>query len=117
MRSGSAPGYIQYLEESAAAPRTRFLLRLADALETTVTELVGGTADLPPGLRKAGRDPERAVDRRHPGRSHRPSDQPAPESAAVLSTPGRLTPFVSRGRRSAPARRRFGMRRRKQSLP
>ncbi|GGK23331.1 hypothetical protein GCM10011583_64080 [Streptomyces camponoticapitis] len=58
VRSGSAPGYIQYLEERAAAPGTGFLLRLADALETTVTELVGGTADLPPGLGEAGRDPE-----------------------------------------------------------
>ncbi|MET4926031.1 pyridoxamine 5'-phosphate oxidase family protein [Streptomyces sp. PSRA5] len=58
VRAGSAPGYIQYLEERAAAPGTGFLLRLADALETTVTELVGGTADLPPGLGAAGRDPE-----------------------------------------------------------
>ncbi|MFE3249862.1 helix-turn-helix domain-containing protein [Streptomyces sp. NPDC059209] len=58
VRAGSAPGYIQYLEEWAAAPGTGFLLRLADALETTVTELVGGSADLPPGLGAAGLDPE-----------------------------------------------------------
>lgn len=58
VRAGSAPGYIQYLEEWAAAPGTGFLLRLADALETTVPELVGGTADLPPGLGAAGNDPE-----------------------------------------------------------
>ncbi|MFD9868042.1 helix-turn-helix domain-containing protein [Streptomyces niveus] len=58
LRAGSAPGYIQYLEEWAAAPGTGFLLRLADALETTVTELVGGTADFPPGPGAAGNDPE-----------------------------------------------------------
>ncbi|GAA2511850.1 helix-turn-helix domain-containing protein [Streptomyces gobitricini] len=49
VRSGSAPGYIQYLEEQPATPGIGFLLRLADALETTITELAGGTADLPPG--------------------------------------------------------------------
>ncbi|ORT55756.1 pyridoxamine 5'-phosphate oxidase family protein [Streptomyces sp. CB03238] len=49
VRAGSAPGYIQYLEEQTATPGIGFLLRLADALETSVMELTGGTADLPPG--------------------------------------------------------------------
>ncbi|WP_052411486.1 helix-turn-helix domain-containing protein [Streptomyces sp. NRRL S-118] len=49
LRSGSAPGYIQYLEEQPATPGIGFLLRLADALETSVIELEGGTVDLPPG--------------------------------------------------------------------
>ncbi|MDN3293831.1 pyridoxamine 5'-phosphate oxidase family protein [Streptomyces ficellus] len=49
VRAGSAPGYIQYLEEQPATPGIGFLLRLADALETSVMELTGGTADLPPG--------------------------------------------------------------------
>ncbi|MFJ5114509.1 helix-turn-helix domain-containing protein [Streptomyces sp. NPDC088551] len=58
VRAGSAPGYIQYLEEHSASPGTGFLLRLADALETTVTELTGATTDLPPGLGAAGYHPE-----------------------------------------------------------
>ncbi|MEE1754666.1 helix-turn-helix domain-containing protein [Streptomyces sp. SP18CS02] len=49
LRAGSAPGYIQYLEERTATPGMGFMLRLADALETTVAALTGGTADLPPG--------------------------------------------------------------------
>ncbi|MEV7085489.1 pyridoxamine 5'-phosphate oxidase family protein [Streptomyces sp. NPDC093085] len=56
-RAGSAPGYLQYLEERSAAPGIGFLLRLADALETTVAELIGGTADLPPGVGEAARCP------------------------------------------------------------
>ncbi|MFE2747065.1 helix-turn-helix domain-containing protein [Streptomyces scopuliridis] len=54
VRSGSAPGYIQYLEEHSASPGIGFLLRLADALETSVTELTGATTDLPPGIGAAG---------------------------------------------------------------
>ncbi|MEU7283514.1 pyridoxamine 5'-phosphate oxidase family protein [Streptomyces sp. NPDC045431] len=50
LRAGSAPGYIQYLEEQPATPGIGFLLRLADALETSVIELEGGTTDLPPGF-------------------------------------------------------------------
>ncbi|MET9803890.1 pyridoxamine 5'-phosphate oxidase family protein [Streptomyces sp. NPDC006368] len=49
LRAGSAPGYIQYLEEQPATPGIGFLLRLADALETSVMELEGGTVELPPG--------------------------------------------------------------------
>ncbi|MFV0127106.1 pyridoxamine 5'-phosphate oxidase family protein [Streptomyces sp. HMX112] len=59
VRAGSAPGYIQYLEEQTATPGIGFLLRLADALETTVAELTGGTADLPPGSGRAAHHPER----------------------------------------------------------
>ncbi|MFJ9031827.1 helix-turn-helix domain-containing protein [Streptomyces sp. NPDC102274] len=58
VRAGSAPGYIQYLEEHSAAPGTGFLLRLADALETSVPELTGATTDLPPGIGAAGYHPE-----------------------------------------------------------
>ncbi|GHJ42313.1 pyridoxamine 5'-phosphate oxidase family protein [Streptomyces sp. TS71-3] len=54
-RSGSAPGYIQYMEEHTSTPSMGFLLRLADALQTTVDELTGGTTDLPPGLGRAAR--------------------------------------------------------------
>ncbi|MFG2331120.1 helix-turn-helix domain-containing protein [Streptomyces sp. NPDC048604] len=43
LRAGSAPGYIQYLEEQPATPGVAFLLRLADALETTVPVLTGAT--------------------------------------------------------------------------
>ncbi|MFJ8074458.1 helix-turn-helix domain-containing protein [Streptomyces sp. NPDC096176] len=58
LRAGSAPGYIEYLEEKTATPGMGFLLRLADALETTVTTLTGGGADLPPGIGRAGDHPE-----------------------------------------------------------
>ncbi|MFF8289819.1 helix-turn-helix domain-containing protein [Streptomyces sp. NPDC016309] len=58
VRAGSAPGYIQYLEEQPATPGIGFLLRLADALETSVVELTGGTADLPPGVGHAPLHPE-----------------------------------------------------------
>lgn len=50
LRAGSAPGYIQYLEEQPVTPGIGFLLRLADALETTVVELTGGGMGLPPGV-------------------------------------------------------------------
>ncbi|UYQ60348.1 helix-turn-helix domain-containing protein [Streptomyces peucetius] len=58
LRAGSAPGYIEYIEEKTATPGMGFLLRLADALETTVTELTGGGAELPPGVGMAGDRPE-----------------------------------------------------------
>ncbi|CAL9344628.1 MULTISPECIES: pyridoxamine 5'-phosphate oxidase family protein [unclassified Streptomyces] len=58
LRAGSAPGYIEYLEEQAAVPGMGFLLRLADALETTVGALAGGDADLPPGVGHAAYHPE-----------------------------------------------------------
>ncbi len=53
-RAGSAPGYLQYVEEQQSTPGIGFLLRLAEALETTVAELTGCTAELPPGLGRAG---------------------------------------------------------------
>ncbi|AGK75410.1 helix-turn-helix domain-containing protein [Streptomyces microflavus] len=56
LRAGAAPGYIEYVEEQSATPGISFLLRLADALETTVHELTGGTVDLPGGLGRAARE-------------------------------------------------------------
>jgi nitroimidazol reductase NimA-like FMN-containing flavoprotein (pyridoxamine 5'-phosphate oxidase superfamily) len=57
-RAGVAPSYLRYLEEHpGAAPGTGVLLRLAGVLGTTVTELTGGNADLPPGLGRAARRP------------------------------------------------------------
>ncbi|MCX5338764.1 helix-turn-helix domain-containing protein [Streptomyces atratus] len=53
-RAGSALGYIQYVEERQATPGIGFLLRLAQALETTVAELTGSTTELPPGIGRAG---------------------------------------------------------------
>ncbi|WP_349362123.1 pyridoxamine 5'-phosphate oxidase family protein [Streptomyces sp. H27-C3] len=57
-RAGSAPGYLQYLEERSANPGIGFLLRLANALQTTVAELSGETVDLPPGTGRAAYHPE-----------------------------------------------------------
>ncbi|WP_418960951.1 helix-turn-helix domain-containing protein [Streptomyces tritici] len=59
LRAGSAPGYIQYLEEQPATPGVAFLLRLADALETTVPALTGAAAGPPPAelLRTVELDP------------------------------------------------------------
>jgi nitroimidazol reductase NimA-like FMN-containing flavoprotein (pyridoxamine 5'-phosphate oxidase superfamily) len=59
VRAGMAPSYLQYLEEHpAAAPGTSVLLRLAEVLHTTATELTGGDTELPPGPGKAAREPE-----------------------------------------------------------
>lgn len=57
LRAASAPGYIEYLEEKTAAPGMGFLLRLADALQTTVTALTGGDAELTGGVGRAGYHP------------------------------------------------------------
>lgn len=58
-RAGMAPSYLRYLENTpTAAPGQGSLLRLAGALETSVTELTGGNLDLPPGLGQAARHPE-----------------------------------------------------------
>ncbi|POX57386.1 DNA-binding protein [Streptomyces sp. Ru71] len=58
-RAGMSAAYVRHLEEHpAAAPGPSALLRLAGALETTVTELAGGTAELPEGLGKASRTAE-----------------------------------------------------------
>ncbi|WP_189862058.1 pyridoxamine 5'-phosphate oxidase family protein [Streptomyces poonensis] len=58
LRAGMAPGYLRYLEEHpGAAPGQGVLLRLAGALGTTVSELAGGDADLPPGTEQAAPRP------------------------------------------------------------
>ncbi|WP_129305291.1 pyridoxamine 5'-phosphate oxidase family protein [Streptomyces sp. L2] len=57
-RCGMATGYLRYLEEHpGAAPRRGVLNRLADVLDTTVSELTGGVADTPPGAGRAARAP------------------------------------------------------------
>ncbi|MFE0700639.1 helix-turn-helix domain-containing protein [Streptomyces sp. NPDC058872] len=53
-RAGSTPGYIAYVEERLPTPGIEFLVRLANALETTVQDLTGYTADLAPGGATAG---------------------------------------------------------------
>ncbi|NKI40931.1 helix-turn-helix domain-containing protein [Streptomyces physcomitrii] len=60
-RAGSAPGYLQYLEDHSARPSSGLLLRLAHVLRTSVAELVGGTAELPAGIGRAGHHPELLV--------------------------------------------------------
>ncbi|MFE2883907.1 helix-turn-helix domain-containing protein [Streptomyces sp. NPDC059272] len=58
-RAGVAGSYLQYLEEvPGAAPGRSVLLRLAHALQTSVTDLAGGTGDQTPGAGLAGSDPE-----------------------------------------------------------
>ncbi|MEU8524077.1 MULTISPECIES: helix-turn-helix domain-containing protein [Streptomyces] len=53
-RVGSAPGFIAYVEERVPTPGIEFLVRLANALETTVPDLTGYRADLAPGGAPAG---------------------------------------------------------------
>ncbi|MDN0199133.1 pyridoxamine 5'-phosphate oxidase family protein [Streptomyces sp. S.PNR 29] len=48
-RARMSPEYLGYLEERPADPSVATLIRLADALGTTVTALRGGGIDLPPG--------------------------------------------------------------------
>ncbi|MGA5037779.1 pyridoxamine 5'-phosphate oxidase family protein [Streptomyces capoamus] len=48
-RARMSPDYLAYLEESPADPTLATLIRLADALGTTVAALRGGGMDLPPG--------------------------------------------------------------------
>ncbi|MGW4564588.1 pyridoxamine 5'-phosphate oxidase family protein [Streptomyces sp. NPDC004561] len=48
-RARMSPGYLTYLEERAADPSLAALIRLADALGTTVAALRGGGIDLPLG--------------------------------------------------------------------
>ncbi|MGW7573317.1 helix-turn-helix domain-containing protein [Streptomyces sp. NPDC054765] len=57
-RAAASPGFLQYVEESAAEPGIGFMLRLASALDTTVAELVGGTTELPAGFGQAAAHPE-----------------------------------------------------------
>ncbi|WP_225094570.1 pyridoxamine 5'-phosphate oxidase family protein [Streptomyces sp. CoH27] len=48
-RARMSPDYLAYLEERPADPTLGTLIRLADALGTTVAALRGGGLDLPPG--------------------------------------------------------------------
>jgi transcriptional regulator with XRE-family HTH domain len=48
-RAHMSPGYLAYVEERPADPSLATLIRLADALGTTVPALRGGGTDLPPG--------------------------------------------------------------------
>lgn len=58
-RAGMAPGYVQYLEERpGVAPGPGALLRLAEALGTTVRDLTSGDSELRHGMGRAGRDPD-----------------------------------------------------------
>lgn len=57
-RAGVAPGYLQYVEEeSSASPGPSFMLRVADALETTAARLRGGDSGRPPGIGRAAAHP------------------------------------------------------------
>ncbi|MFF8603128.1 helix-turn-helix domain-containing protein [Streptomyces sp. NPDC015232] len=56
-RAGSTPGFIAYVEERVPTPGIEFLVRLANALETTVQDLTGSTADRAPGGGRAGYRP------------------------------------------------------------
>lgn len=58
-RAGVAASYLRYLEEvPGAAPGRSILLRLAEVLHTTVTDLAGGGGDLTPGPGRAAMEPE-----------------------------------------------------------
>ena len=48
-RAGMAPEYLAYLEERPAEPSLATLIRLADALGTSVAALRGSGTDMPPG--------------------------------------------------------------------
>lgn len=57
-RAGVAPTYLRYVEEQPfASPGPAFLLRVAEALGTSVQRLRGGEAGLPPGLGEAADSP------------------------------------------------------------
>ncbi|MDJ0382342.1 pyridoxamine 5'-phosphate oxidase family protein [Streptomyces sp. G-G2] len=60
-RSGLAASYVAYLEDHAVAPGIGSLLRLADALGTTVDELTGTTTESPPGRAAGSREGELVV--------------------------------------------------------
>ncbi|MFC7261367.1 DUF1918 domain-containing protein [Streptomyces lutosisoli] len=52
-RAQMSPSYLAYLEERPADPGVATVIRLADALGTTVTTLRGGGMDVPPGQGQA----------------------------------------------------------------
>ncbi|MFD0367981.1 helix-turn-helix domain-containing protein [Streptomyces sp. NPDC127114] len=56
-RAGSTPSFIAYVEERVPTPGIEFLVRLANALETTVQDLTGSTVDRAPGGGRAGYRP------------------------------------------------------------
>ncbi|MFG6202030.1 pyridoxamine 5'-phosphate oxidase family protein [Nonomuraea sp. JJY05] len=60
-RAAMSPGYLRYLEENPDMPDTGALYRLADALQTTVHELLGGGLDRPPGHGPAMANPTMEV--------------------------------------------------------
>ncbi|MGW0969302.1 helix-turn-helix domain-containing protein [Streptomyces sp. NPDC002516] len=54
VRAGITPGYLRYLEtRPTATPGAGALIRIADALDTSVSALHGGEADPPPGAGRA----------------------------------------------------------------
>ncbi|WP_329531047.1 DUF1918 domain-containing protein [Streptomyces sp. NBC_01450] len=57
-RARMSPHYLAYLEERPANPTMAALIRLAAALGTTVTALLGGGIDLPPGQGHALLNPQ-----------------------------------------------------------
>ncbi|WP_405764877.1 DUF1918 domain-containing protein [Streptomyces sp. NBC_00080] len=57
-RARMAPGYLAYLEEQPSDPSVGALIRLADALGTTVAALRGGGIDLPSGRGQAVPHPQ-----------------------------------------------------------
>ncbi|MGW7447087.1 helix-turn-helix domain-containing protein [Kitasatospora sp. NPDC054795] len=52
-RGGLAPGFLEYLETHPVPVGINTLTRLADALDTTVTDLLGGGREVPPGRARA----------------------------------------------------------------
>ncbi|MBB1262117.1 pyridoxamine 5'-phosphate oxidase family protein [Streptomyces alkaliterrae] len=56
-RARVSPEYLRYIEEHPAAPTPATLIRLSDALGTTVAALRGGGADAPPAQGRALRHP------------------------------------------------------------
>ncbi|MFI0901066.1 helix-turn-helix domain-containing protein [Streptomyces sp. NPDC020983] len=57
-RAGIAPEYLRYVEERPfASPGSTFLLRVAVALDTSVSRLHGADTGLPPGLGEAADSP------------------------------------------------------------
>ncbi|MGW1531031.1 helix-turn-helix domain-containing protein [Streptomyces aureus] len=54
VRAGVAAGYLRYLEQQpTAAPGASALIKIADALDTSVAALHGGDTDRPPGAGRA----------------------------------------------------------------
>jgi transcriptional regulator with XRE-family HTH domain len=57
-RAGVAAAYLAYVEQQPSAnPGVSFMLRIAEALNTTVSALRGGRVGLPPGIGRAAAHP------------------------------------------------------------